>query len=329
MIPTFHRTLRPVPLVVGGIILAFVGLGIWAYWPTFQAMGFKWFQDPQYSHGYLVPAFALVLLWLRRSLCPLEGPVCNWWCLPFFAVGLLLRLAGAFMNYDWVDAVSLLPCLAGVAVLLGGWPALRWTWPAIGFLVFMIPLPFFVETALSHPLQQIATYVTTYVMQTLGVAVLAEGNTILVPHGPPLEIAGACSGLSMMLSFFALSTAVVILIKRPWLDQAVILLSAVPIAVMANVARITITGMLQVWWSPEIGSAFHNRAGWVMMLLALGLLMGELWVLSRLLIERPAKIPVGGAFPHVPGPTPSAGAHPGSVKRSWKGKGVPPPLPRK
>src|SRR5262245_58789564 len=111
-------------------------------------MSHKWLHDPQYSHGYLVPAFAAVLLWLRRSHLPAARPVPCWWGLALLAAGLLLRMAGVYAYLDWLDAASLLPSLAGLFVLFGGWPALRWASPSVAFLLFMIPLPYRVETAL-------------------------------------------------------------------------------------------------------------------------------------------------------------------------------------
>ncbi len=279
------------------VLAAFSGLFVWAYWPTLGAMSHKWLRDPQYSHGYLVPVFAAWLLWSRRSLLDSRSLRAGWWGASLILASLLVRLVAANLYFDWLDAVSMLPGLAGLFVLLGGWQALRWSWPAVAFLVFMIPLPFRVETALAMPLQRMATQMSTYVMQTIGLPALAEGNTILLTHGR-IGVVEACSGLSMMLLFFALSTAVAILIKRPVLDKVVIVLSAFPIAVVANVARITATGMAHELLSPEIAhNLFHDWAGWLMMPFALGLLGLELWVLSRLLGEPATTAPVAVGLP--------------------------------
>src|SRR5439155_12659350 len=110
--------------------------------------------------------FALVLLWrrgfLRVSPCP------AWWGIGFFVVGATLRLAGAWGYADWLQAFSLLVCLAGAAVLYGGGPALRAAWPAVAFLLFMIPLPYRLETALCQPLQSLMSEAGALVLQTLG-----------------------------------------------------------------------------------------------------------------------------------------------------------------
>ena len=105
----------------------------------------------------------------------------------------------------------------------------------------------------------------------------------MLPHGR-IGVAEACSGLSMLTTFFALATAVALVIRRPWLDKVVVLLSAAPIAVVANVARIATTALAQEWFGAETAHyLFHDLAGWLMMPLALVLLWAELRLVSFLL----------------------------------------------
>jgi len=226
-------------------------------------------------------------------------------------VGLGLRLAGTMFYIVWLDAVSVLPLLAGGALMLGGRPAFRWSWPAIGFLAFMIPLPYRVETGLAQPLQAVATKVATYTLQTLDFPALSEGNVILV-NEVRIGVVTACSGLGMLLLFFALATAVAILVRRDLVDKCLIVASAAPIAVAANVIRITVTAFLHVtvggWWANLV---FHDLAGWLMMPLALGMLWGELRLLDRLLVERPAETPETIRF-----------VNPSSVKRPSRKRGL-------
>jgi len=128
-------------------------------------MAERWSSDPQYSHGFLVPLFAAVVLWSRRSRLRGARLESSWWGLAFFVPALLLRLVGASMDLEAADAVSLLPALAGLVLLVGGWDLLRWSWPAIAFLGFMVPLPFQLDMALAQPLRRIATLASTYVLQ--------------------------------------------------------------------------------------------------------------------------------------------------------------------
>jgi exosortase len=259
-------------------------------------MGSAWVRDAQYSHGYLVPAFALVLLWLRRDR--LSGVECrlSWLGLPLLATGCALRVTASYLYVEWLDGFSLLPTVAGLFALFGGRRVLHWAWPAIVFLVFMLPLPFRVETMLSHPLQRVATTCSVYAMQTLGLPAVAEGNVILLTRGR-IGVVEACSGLSMLLVFFAMAFAFVLVIHRPVPDKVVLLGSAVPIAVLANVARITVTGVAQELIDPAFAyRIFHDWAGWLMMPLALSMFLAELWFLDHFLVEQPKDRPLAPAL---------------------------------
>src|SRR5690606_18419528 len=110
-------------------------------------------------------------------------------------------VAAGLAYVEWAEAAALVLTLAGLFALLGGRPALGWAWPALLFLLFMIPLPFRVEHALSHPLQRAATLGSTFVLQTVGLPALAEGNVIVLESGR-IGVVEACSGLSMLLIFF-------------------------------------------------------------------------------------------------------------------------------
>jgi exosortase len=264
------------------------GSVLWAYLPVFREMAGAWLNNPQYSHAYLVPAFSAYLLWRSRQGA-FQGearPV--WWGLVPLLVGTSLRLCGAYFYVGWLEAISLLPVLWGAALLLGGWQGLRWSWVAVAFLVFMIPLPHRVETSLSQPLQQVATVASTNVLQTMGLPAFREGNVIVL-NDSRIGVVEACNGLGMMLLFFALAVGVALVVERPWLDRAAVVLSAAPIAVLANVARIVATSVLYETAGQRWGDmVFHDLAGWLMMPLALGILWLEMKMISFVLVEEPS-----------------------------------------
>jgi exosortase len=258
---------------------------IWSYWPTFTAMAGQWAHDPVYSHGYLVPLFALVLLGFRKQKLNAVSSQPEWRLgIAFLILSVILRLAGTYYYYPWFEAVSLLPCLVGLVLLVGGRGYLAWSWPAIAFLFFMMPLPYRLETGLRRPLQRLATEISTYAVQTLGCPAFAEGNVIVL-RDIRLGVEEACSGLSMLLVFFALATAVALVIRRPLWEKALIFLSAAPIAIVANVGRITLTGLLYQWGNGHAAQlVFHDLAGWLMMPLGLVLFGIELWLFNHLMI---------------------------------------------
>jgi exosortase len=263
-------------------------------------MAERWANDPQYSHGFLVPVFGLVVLWSRRAYLPRLPLQPSWWGAAWLAAALLLHLAGGYLFVAPLDGLALLAAVAGMVLLVGGRAALRWSWPAVAFLAFMLPLPYQVETALAHPLRRTATDASTYVLQTFGLPAFAEGN-IIVMDDLRLGVIDACSGLGMLMTFFALATAVALLIDRPVLDRLVLVASAIPIALLANVARITATAFAHRLFGADTAHIlFHDLAGWLMMPLAMALLLLEAVFLARLLPATEEARPVPLTFPAGP-----------------------------
>jgi exosortase len=265
---------------------------LWAHRTTFEQLVERWSHNPDYSHGFLVPIFAGFLLWVRRQKLDLGCVRTSWWGVVLLIVGGLLRLTGAYFYVDFFDHISLLPTIAGLVLVVGGPTALRWSWPAIACLVFMMPMPYRLERAMAYPLQRIATQASTYAMQTLGLPALSEGNTILLDE-VRIGVVEACSGLRMLVVFFALSSAVALLIDRPLWERCLVFLSAVPIALVSNVTRITLTGVIHATLGSDVANwVFHDLAGWLMMPLALAMLWVELRLLSRLVIVPAATMPL-------------------------------------
>lgn len=279
-------------LGAGVVVAALLG---WAYWPDLVDLVERWTNNAEYSQGYLVPLFSVFLLWCRRDRVSWATRVGSSWGFAWIAVAVGCHLLGAYYFLGWLSAFSLLPMLVGIAVVLGGREALSWSWPSIAFLVFMLPLPFQVEVALAYPLQRTATLISTFALQTLGIPAVAEGVTILLQAGE-LRVEEACSGLGMLLVFFALSTAVAIFMPNRPLDRVMVVLSAAPIAIVANAMRITLNGVLADVISLDFANRiFHQWGGWIMMPFALALLGAELVLLQKLFVE-PGEASVSFAF---------------------------------
>src|SRR5262245_17658172 len=242
-------------IILGGLAI----LAAWTFWPTLTELSQKWFHDPQYSHGILVPFFAGYVLWARRELYRANTPpelVAGFLCL---LVAGVCRVASGIFVFTWLDAIAILPCLLGLSLLAGGRSALRWSWPAIAFLFFMIPLPYSVEIALGGPLQRVATIGSAFMLQALGQPAIAEGNTIML-NDVKLGIVEACSGLRMLVTFFTFSTGVAMLMRKPLLEKVCVVLSAVPIALVTNILRITATGIMYQQNAKFARVFFHDLA---------------------------------------------------------------------
>jgi exosortase len=229
-------------MVFAGLLLLVVA----AYWDMLQFTSTYWARD-MYSHGYIVPLFAAYLFWIRKKPLVQVEPVERWAGVGVVTVCLALRTWSSYYDYNNPDRWSFLGCLLGICLIVGGLKMLRWAGPALLFLFFMFPFPDLIERTLLMKLQMVASMISTFVHQTLGVSAARYGNTISIDTlKEPLEVAEACSGLRMLTIFGAMCVAMIMIVERPWWDKLVIFLSIVPIALMSNVIRIVTKALLSM-----------------------------------------------------------------------------------
>jgi exosortase len=285
----------PSPRLPVGLLVAAAAVLGWAFLPTVLWMADKWSSDPQYSHGFLVPLFSVYLLWRAAQagkLTPGSPAVLIGGLMLVVAVG-MRWLAGGLLFHQ-LDCLALLLSLAGLAAAAGGVKLAKVTAPAILFLIFMIPLPYDVERNVGGPLKVVATHASTFLLQTLGYPAVSEGHVILIDE-IRLGVVDACSGLKMLMTFAAFAVGAVLLTDRTRFEKLMILLGIVPIAVVANVLRITATGVAYTMIDEKSTLDFlHDLHGWLMMPVGLALLGLQLWCLSRLVV-RPTAPEVGFA----------------------------------
>jgi exosortase len=271
--------------------LALTGVFLWFYWSTILNLTRAWWHQEDYQHGFVVPIFAVALLWIRRDMIPQRGGRGSLWGLLFFALWAVMRWTAVYFNYGSLPEMSILPFFAGVALFVGGWQGLHWAWPSVLFLFFMIPLPGAVQGLVTEQMQAVATRLSTFVIQTFGIAAVAQGNVIQLTERP-LEVARACSGLRMTMLFFALCIGAAFIVQRPLWEKLLMIASAAPIAVASNVARIVLTAViyeLASFWPTLIdldtaADVIHQWAGYLMMPIGLLLLLAEMTLLSKLMI---------------------------------------------
>jgi exosortase len=267
-----------------------------SYLVPLQRLVETWWHEPSYSHGFLVLPIAGLILWLRRDRLDkiaIRPNVLGW-------AALAAILAVRWVLYDrnelWMEQATIPLIVAALVLAFGGWKLLWWAAPGLFFSLLMLPLPPRINLILAAPLQTIATLASAGLLAMSGLPVLSEGHIIYVGT-EPLEVARACNGLSMLLSFVTLITAVVLLAsERPTWERIVLLLSTIPIALISNILRIVITAWCYYVFGPKsvvnyglgkttVGDLGHDAAGWGMMPIALGLVLLELKVLSWLIVS--------------------------------------------
>lgn len=286
----------PFSVLIGLSVLLLIGFG-----KTLWGLTDIW-SDPQYSHGYLVPLFSLIWFYLKWEPIGDVPAAERWIGAGLLAFGLGIWLFASYLGVPYVEMIAFLPSIIGVFLLVGGQKIMRWAGPGLAMMIFMYPLPSTVTRMLLVPLNKFATFASTFCLQTLGITSYRTGNTIhLLGLEKPLNVVDACSGLRMATIFLALCFGVALLIERPMWTKVVIVLSALPIAIVTNVIRIVVTGILYSFGMGKTADAvFHDLAGYIMPIIGLGFLFLEMQILDNLFITvetvKP-KVGVVGAKP--------------------------------
>ncbi len=254
---------------------------LWAYWSGWVSLVEIWESDPDYNHGFLVIPISLWLLWQRRDrLATLEiSP--SWWGLGLIVVAGLLRWFGAEFFIPQFEVWSIPLWIAGVVLLFGGWSLLKWSGGAIAFLWFMTPLPASMTDFISLPLQKLSAVISTWTLHLCAQPAVRSGTTISLGE-QVLDVERACSGLRITYGIMALAVAYVVLMRPGLLRSIVLLAVAIPVALLANSARVTVTGLLFLVVSGETAHKYaHDFSGLLMLPFAVGLLWLVHWTMEK------------------------------------------------
>lgn len=248
----------------------------------------RWNTEPQYKHGFAIPIMAVLLGVFFLSDRIRSGKAhSDQWGLLWVGLGVVFHILGVYLFVEFADCLALMFCIIGGILLLWGRNLTLGVWPAIVFLVFMFPLPFRFERMLSAPLQLYGAEQAAWYIQMFGIPAVAKGSLILMGEHK-LGVAEACSGMRMLTVFFAISYAAIIIERRSLWENVVILLSAIPIAIICNVARIVATALAYSYFGEELADkVFHDVSGYLMMPAAILMLMLLLKVLDWLFIPAP------------------------------------------
>ena len=250
-------------------LLVLLALILWLYHSILYRLAAQWGSDPNFSHGYFVPAFALYVLWCDRAKLRKIAPTPSWAGMGFVVLGLLMLVLGVLGVELFTERVSLLVLLAGLTVSFLGWQFFRAVlFPGV-FLILMIPLPNLILQKVTFPLQLLASELATFMLRAAGIAVNLQGNVINLAS-MTLEVIEACSGIRSLLSLITLAIIYGYLMeKRIWV-RITLACSAVPIAVFANGFRIFGTGVLGQYLDPDKAQGFfHEFQGWLIFVVSL------------------------------------------------------------
>ena len=269
-------------MVTGGLLVGLGGLLAVLSYPILYPMVVQWNNDPDYSHGFLIPFIAAYFIWERRHHILARSPQPDRLGVALIGIGLSIFLVGLVGAELYMQRVSLLVVLAGGVLLILGRDALKVLAFPIGFLLFMIPLPAIVVNAIAFPLQLFAAKTATYCLDTFGIPVLREGNVIVLAS-TRLEVAEACSGIRSLQALVALGTVFAYFSQTLLWKRWVLVTLSIPIAIAANAVRVSGTGVLAHYWGTEAAQGFyHTFEGWLIFLVAFVFLLLAGFLLSHI-----------------------------------------------
>ncbi|HSK73464.1 MAG TPA: exosortase/archaeosortase family protein [Pyrinomonadaceae bacterium] len=292
----FKNLWRP---VLVGLALAFL------YANVLAKLGRDWWTDENYSHGLLVPFVIGFIIWaesdaLRKAV---EKPKI-WLGFAVVLFALFLLLGGTLGAELFTQRVSFVLMLAGIVIYFFGARILRLLVVPFVLLLLSIPIPQIIFNKIAFPLQIYASQIAVWGIRLFGVPTLRKGNVIeILPNGATqiiaLEVVEACSGIRSLMTLMTLALILVYFtrtkrrfeeknrlsfLKNPDFWRAIILMiSAIPIAVLTNAGRVTATGILTYYYGKKATeSAWHDLSGWLVYIVALALLIAINFILTFL-----------------------------------------------
>ena len=249
--------------------LAILGaLFLIAFWPILVRMYDSWFDERSYmEHGILViPAVAYMIWSDRQRLSGIRQQPSRWGIL-FLVWGILQAVVGMLIQWAFVERTALLVSIVGLVLIVFGVQMLRALTYPICTLMLMITPPVMIYDRLTLSLQLLASRIGEAVLEAFGYSVLREGN-ILELVGVKLSVEEACSGIRSLFSIIFMCTLYNFFFVRGRLTKTVILVMAVPIAILSNAGRIVATGMASQYNRALIEGVSHETFGYVSVALA-------------------------------------------------------------
>jgi exosortase A len=252
------------------------------YFHVLQGLVSDWIRLPDFSHGFLIPIVSLYFVYERRKQYSVLSPSSHWAGLPLLVFGVMLYLLGGVATEFFTMRFSMLVVLGGIILFLLGKEFFKTLLFPVVFLVFMIPIPSVLMDRITFPMQLFASKVAARSLDLIGIPVLREGNIILLAN-TSLEVAEACSGIRSLISLLALSVVFAYFSQNKTWKRIVLVLSTFPIAIIANAARVTGTGILAHSYGDQVAQGFfHGFSGWILFVVAFVCLFGIGGILSKI-----------------------------------------------
>ena len=268
-------------LFVALLIAAAVIATILAFSDALLELVKRWTAEEEYSHGFLIPLVSAWLLWARRDalLGNLGRP--SWSGPILILLAVLIHVIGEYTSIFILSQLSFIVVLMGLVLAVGGFSLLKTAFVPIAFLIFAVPVPYFIEANLTLQLQLISSQLGVEVIRLFHIPVYLEGNVIDLGYYK-LQVVEACSGLRYLYPLLSLSFLAAYMFQAPMWQRVLVFVSGIPITIGMNGFRIGMVGITVDRWGPKMADeALHLFEGWIIFLACAALLLAEIFILAK------------------------------------------------
>jgi exosortase len=269
-------------------------VGVWAaliaavlstlalYGPVLVGLVADWARFPSQSHGFAVPVISAYLIWMRRDTITSALPDGSKVGLVTLIAALGALVIGSLTGEAFLARLSLPIALLGVVLFVGGRGVLRHLWVGLAYLLFMVPLPYLTLKTLTYRSRLFDAGVTAATLRRLGVPVFQDGVMLHLAN-MTLEVADECSSVPAIAALVALGVAYAEIRPRPGWARLVLALSAAPLGLAANIARLILTALAAYLLGPvALDNTIHRFGGTSVFLATVLLLLALDQALTRL-----------------------------------------------
>ncbi len=271
------------------MILLLVALFAYVFWGHLYRLWILW-QEPDWSHGYLIPLFCLYMVNTRKAELLADGHRGSIWGLPALIACLAVYVLSIVWKIGYPQQLAMVASIAAIVLLTRGWKTLWLTLFPIGMLLLAIPPPERLYRSITQPLQQFAAWAAGLILNTFPGGEIERGGiniAFFMDDGRQgaFTVAGACSGMRSLMAFAALGLAMAYFTPRPVWHRVAMAVAVVPVALFCNILRVIITGSLQMYGYPDLASGTaHSLLGLLLFGLGFCIYLAILWVLDHLYV---------------------------------------------
>jgi len=241
------------------------------YAPILSRLISQWIENPDMGHGFFVPLVSGYIVWQRRSQLIVLKPEPSRWGLLIVIWGAIQMVIGVLGTELFTSRTAFVITVIGVVAALGGKPFLRALAFPLALLFLMVPIPTVVYNQLTFPLQMLASQLAAGALSLLGIPVLRDGNILELANGR-LSVVEACSGIRSLLSLTFLSLVYGYFFEKKTWIRVTLFLATIPVAILANGGRVTLTGILYEI-RPELAEGFFHESTGLVIFFAAGVIL--------------------------------------------------------